>query len=388
MLASCSCTPQLTRVLFLVNDSAFFASHRLPIGRAAVKHGYEVHLGALSDGRLGEISAAGIKFHPLPVDRTGLNPAKDLQLFRAIVQLFRKLRPQIVHAVTIKPVIYGGLAARVCGVPAFVSTISGLGYAFEEGAGSRTAVRLLVERLYRSALCHPNSRTVFQNPENRNLFLARGLAQRERTSLIRGSGVDLCAFQPSPEPAGLPIILLPARLLWAKGVPEFVEAARILRARGRKARFVLVGDIPAHNRGAVSLSTLHGWQAQGLVEWWGYRSDMAVVYGAATVVCLPSSYSEGIPRALIEAAACGRPIITTDMPGCREVARHGVEGFLVPPKNASALADAISAVLSLPSAERARMGEAARARAEQQFSVERIVQQTMAIYAGLIDAAK
>lgn len=371
------------KLLFIVNDTAFFASHRLPIGRAAVARGFEVHLAALVDGREAEILDAGIQIHPLPVDRTGLSPAKDARLFGTICRLIRRLRPDLVHNVTIKPVLYGAMAARLCGVPAVVNAISGLGYVFEGTSGARRLLRHAVQAAYRVALAHPNSVVIFQNRESREHFLRARLTVASKAALIRGSGVDVASYLPSPEPAGEPVVLFPARLLRAKGVNEFVEAGRRLRAAGIPARFVLAGGIPAHNPDAVAPETVEGWVRQGLVEWLGHCDNMPARFAASHIVCLPSFYYEGLPKALAEAAAAGRPIVTTHTPGCNDVVIDGVNGRLVPPRDVDALVRALQSLLTDPAA-RHRMGAAGRLRAVAEFSVQGVVERSLAVYGSVL----
>ena len=367
------------RLLFIINDTTFFVSHRLPIAIAAQAAGFEIHLAALDSGGLEEVRAQGIVFHPLAVDRTGLNPFRDVFLFCQLLALIRSLRPTLVHTVTIKPVIYGGIAARLLRVPSLVSAVSGLGSVFVDSDKRAVLVRAIARGLYGLALAHRNSCAIFQNPEDRDQMIKARLAAPERTVLIRGSGVDTAIFHPSPEPSGAPVVILPARLLWYKGIREFVEAARLLRQLGVGVRMALVGDPPTHNRASVPQAKIQAWVEQGVIEWWGYRSDMPQVYADCHIVCLPSFYGEGVPRALIEAAACARPIVTTDTPGCREVVHDGDNGLLVPPRAPAALVEALRTLAGDPS-RRVEMGCRGRARAMAEFSLEHVVEATLAVY--------
>jgi glycosyltransferase involved in cell wall biosynthesis len=370
------------RLLFVVNDTAIFASHRLPIAVAASRAGYEIHLAALNSGALDVLRDHDIGFHPLPVDRTGLNPLKDLRMAFELARTVRKLRPTLMHTVTIKPVIYGGILARLLRVPSLVSAITGLGQVFTDQKSMPRPVRALARRLYRLALGHKNSCTIFQNPDDRAFMVDANLVSIDRTALIRGSGVDMDCFAPRPEPPRPAVVILPARLLWDKGIGEFVEAARILRNPDLGARLALVGEPPPHNRGSVPRETIEGWVREGLVEWWGHQTNMPGVYARSHIVCLPSYYGEGVPRALIEAAACGRPIVTADTPGCREVVRDGVNGLLVPPRAAAPLAEALRELLLDP-ARCAAMGGRGRELAVAEFSVEHVVEATLKVYACL-----
>jgi glycosyltransferase involved in cell wall biosynthesis len=224
------------------------------------------------------------------------------------------------------------------------------------------------------------TKVIFQNTDDLNLFLKNGWVKENQATIIPGSGVDTGRFTPAPkdDPGKIPLVILPARMLWAKGIGEFVEAAHLLRAKGPAIRMALVGDLYSGNPDAIPLESLNRWQQEGSVEWWGWREDMVDVYHQADLVCLPS-YHEGLSKTLVEAAACGKAIITTDVPGCRDVVRHGENGLLVPPKNAAALAQAIETLITDPELC-ANMGARGRQIAEREFAAEKIVAQTLRVY--------
>jgi glycosyltransferase involved in cell wall biosynthesis len=306
-----------------------------------------------------------------------------LDLFR----LFRRLRPDLVHLVTPKPVLYGGIAARFAGIDAVVAAVSGLGHVFSSDGGVAHLARPIVTTLYRFALEREHVRVIFQNPDDRAMFVRIGAVTQERAVTIRGSGVDLAAFRPAPEPGGTPVVTFAARLLKPKGVHEFVEAARRLRARGVAARFLLAGEIDPDNPTSVTREEIEQWRVGGLIEVLGQRRDIANVFAASSLVVLPSYYAEGLPKVLVDAAACGRPIITTDWPGCRDAIEPGVTGLLVPPRDPGALADAIADLLA-DRARRQRMGVAARALAEREYSIHGITGAHLNVYAELLDGAR
>ena len=371
------------RLLFVVNQARFFVTHRLPLAVAAAQAGYDVHVAVPNGPSVERVEAAGLPVHPVAFDRGGMNPVADARTLGALYRLYRALRPDLVHHVTVKPVLYGSLAARAAGVPAVVNAVSGLGY-LEIARGRRArAARAVVRGLYAHAFHHRALRVIFQNPDDRAGFEASGIVAPGQAVTILGSGVDLDAFAPRAAPPGPPVVVLAARMLWDKGVGEFVEAARRLRAGGVPARFVLVGGTDENPTG-VPRATLDAWARERVVEWWGQRDDMPRVLGEAAVVCLPS-YREGCPKVLLEAAACGRPAVTTDVPGCRDVVRHGEGGLLVPARDPAALAAALGRLLADP-VERARSGRRARQRAEQQFGVEQVIAATLAIYGELAPA--
>lgn len=282
---------------------------------------------------------------------------------------------------TIKPVLYGGIAARLAGVPAMVAAISGLGFVFVAGGLKARLLRAAVGRLYRLALGHRNSRIVFQNTADRDVLARLGAVRAEQVVMIRGSGVDLGQYRVVPEPAAPVTALMAARLLRDKGVREFVEAARLLRQRGLSVRMQLAGGVDPGNPASITPEQAAQWQDEGCVEVLGERKDIAALYGAAHMAVLPS-YREGLPKSLLEAAACGRAVVTTDVPGCRDAIDPDVTGLLVPPRDAPALADAI-ARLAEDASLRQRMGAAGRALAEREFGIEDVCRRHLAIYRAL-----
>ena len=367
------------RLLFLMNEALFFTTHRLPVAEAAQKAGYEVYVAApFEDGPVAVIRGHGFHYHDLPLKRGGRSLFGELRLLARCFQLIHRIKPDLVHHVAMKPVIYGGLASRLLGVPGVVHAITGLGFLFIRDDWQARTLRALIRPLYRYALGHPNARVIFQNPDDLELFLGQGLVRQEVTLMIKGCGVDMSVFAPGPVPDEPLVVMFPARILGDKGVYEFIHAARALKAAGTTARFVLVGRRDPANPTDVPEATIRGWEAEGLVEWWGFRSDMAAVLPKAHIVCMPS-YREGLPRGLIEAAACGLPIVTADVPGCREVVCHGKSGFLVPVRDGPATAEAIGKLLQ-DGELRASMGRAARRLALAEFTVEAFVADTLTAY--------
>lgn len=363
-----------------MNDAAFFVSHRLVLAQAARAAGYRVVV-ATGPGQASQtIIDSGLEHRELPMTRSGTSPIAEVRLLFAIARLFRTVRPDLVHLVTIKPVLYGGILARVLRVPARVAAVTGMGYLFTESRKSLT--RKIAEILYRLALNHPNGCVIFQNNEDWQYLVDIRALEKDQGTLIPGSGVDLATFQPTDLPEGPPIVLFPARMLWDKGAGEFVEAARALRGNGSTARFVMVGPCDPENPAAVSREQIESWQNEGIVEWWGARNDMPQVLASANLVVLPS-YREGMPKVLLESAAAGRAVLTTDVPGCRDAIDPGRSGMLVPPQNAQALASAIEQLL----ADRTRLGEmghAGRDLAKRIFGIDRVIDAHLTIYHDLL----
>lgn len=370
------------KILFVVNAPEFFLSHRLPIALAARDEGYKVHVATADGDAVREIRSLGLVHHTVAIARSGQNPLAELGSIIGLYRLFRELRPDVVHLITIKPVLYGGIAARLAGISAVVAAVSGLGTVFVAQSKAARARRALVSWLYRMAFSQQRLAVIFQNPDDRDGLLAVGALKKEQVRMIRGSGVNLVNYSFVPESEGTPVVVMAARLLRDKGVYEFVEAARLLESRGVEVVMRLIGAPDPGNPTSVEQAELDGWAAEGVVELPGYCNDIALQYGAANIVCLPS-YREGLPKGLVEAAACGRAVVTTDVPGCRDAIEPDVTGVLVPAKSAPSLADALQALIEEPE-RRMRMGKAGRELAEQAFSIDRIVEQHLAIYRELL----
>lgn len=366
------------RILYLVNNPDFFLSHRLPVALGAVREGFEVHVATPAKGDIAAITSRGMIHHPIRMDRSRGLPWREARTLWDILRLYRRLRPALVHQVTIKPVLYGTLAARIARVPAVVNAVSGIGYAFIGTAWRDLVLRTAVSLIYRAALRHPNQRVIFQNEDDRELFVRRRFVRRGDGVMIRGSGADTGFFRPHPEPGDRPKVVLASRMLWDKGVGEFVEAARELKRRGVAADFLLVGDPDPGNPASIPVDRLEAWRAEGAVSWQPFRRDMDAVFRECHVVCLPS-YREGLPKVLIEAAAAGKPIVTTDVPGCRDAVLPGETGLLAPPRDAAGLAAALLRLVE-DGELRARMGRRAREMAVADFSVERIVDEHLDLY--------
>lgn len=383
-MASTSTAPMpARRLLFLVNNPAFFLSHRLPIALAARQAGYEVHVATMDGPSVPIVRQHGLEHHVIPMSRSGRHPLEELRSLHAFWKLFRQLRPDVVHAVTIKPVLYGGIAARLAGVPAYVAAVSGLGFIFMRREGGFDPLRLAATLLYRVALGHRNSRVVFQNANDRQELRRAGVVQPGQAVMLRGSGVDLKAYSPLPEPEGAPIAIMVSRLLTDKGVREFVEAARATAGHPSGLRWVLVGAPDPGNPASITDREFNMWQEEGVVICMGEREDIAELYQNAHIAVLPS-YREGLPRSLVEAAACGRAVVTTDVPGCRDAIEPGVTGLLVPVRDARALADAV-VQLAVDGERRKAMGAAGRRLAEREFDIAKVVQTHLDIYAQLLD---
>ena len=366
------------KLLFLVTEDWYFCSHRLPPARAAQAAGYDIVVATRVGSRGADISAEGFKLIPIDLQRRSRNPFRELTAIAQIVKIYLQERPNVVHHVALKPVLYGSLAACLVRGPAVVNALAGMGFLFSSSSRLASVLRAVVSRLFRLLLNAGRNLLILQNPDDEAMLVNAGLVAAKRVRLIRGSGVDIQRFASSPEAQTTPVVMLPSRMLWDKGVGEFVEAAQLLRTRGSTARFVLVGNGDPDNPASISEGQLKAWHDSGVVESWGHCSDMPATLAQAHIVCLPS-YREGLPKVLLEAAACGKPLIATDAPGCREIVRHGENGLLVPLRNAAGLADAIERLLGDADMRHA-MGQKGRRLVELAFSEAKVAQQTLAVY--------
>ncbi len=371
------------RLLFVINHAGFFLSHRLPLAIAAREAGYEVHVATPRSKHVPQLQSTGLLWHEFPLTRSGVNPIAEWRSFRRLCQIYRQVRPQLVHHVTSKAVLYGTLAARLTGVHAIVNAVSGMGHVYTEGGLWRRALRAGISLGYRMALRHSRMRVIVQNREHLELFVNKGWVRKTEVVLVPGSGVDLDRFIPRPGPRpGVVRIVLASRLLYTKGVADFVAAARLLKQRNVGARFVLVGEPDNDNLASIPLDVLRSWNAEGVIDYQGRQEDMLAVFAETDIVCLPTFYNEGIPKVLVEAAACGLPIVTTDWPGCREIVAHGDNGLLVPIKNPGALADALETLVR-DDALRHAMGRRGRLRVEGEYSLATVIRKTLRIYEDL-----
>lgn len=368
------------KIVLFANTDWYLYNFRRSLALALHRAGHELLL-LSPPGPYGEkLQALGLRWEALPMERRSLNPLRELALLRHLTVLLRRERPALVHGFTIKCAVYGSLAARLAGVPARVNAVAGMGYVFTSDDLKARALRPVVRALLRLALDGEGARLILQNNDDVALFERAGLVDRSRIRLVRGSGVDCSRFiKRTGERSGGPLrVLVAARLLWDKGLEEYIAAARELLAEGRRIEFLLAGTPDPGNPAAVPEETVRGWVNEGVVNWLGHVDDMATLLGAVDVVALPS-YREGLPKTLIEAAACAQPLITTDVPGCREVVSDGVDGLLVPVRDAKALAHAIRRLDDDPALAR-RLGEAAWAKAHAEFDERIVIRRTVDVY--------
>lgn len=374
------------KIIFFANTDWYLYNFRRALASAVRNAGHEVIL-VSPHGPYGEkLEDLGFRWIPAPMERRSLNPLRELAVINWLRKLIHAENVDLVHGFTIKSAVYGALAARIAGNRARVSAVAGLGYVFTSRDRRARLLRPIVRSAMRFAMDGKRAHLILQNPDDVALFEKAGIADPSRISLIRGSGVDCsrfsqCAVRAPDEPLR---ILLAARLLWDKGLAEYARASRILKAEGRSIRFLLAGSPDPGNPAAVPESTVKRWVDEGLIEWLGHVDDMTSLLASIHAMALPTAYGEGVPRSLIEAAACGLALVTTDAPGCREVVTNEVDGLLVPLRNAEALAAAIARLDDDPQWA-AKMGQAAKAKALREFDERIVIERTLAVYDELLE---
>lgn len=368
------------KVIFFANTDWYLFNFRLGLARYLKDKGAEVVFLSPPGEYAPLIAAAGFRWLALPMDRRSLNIFRELKLLKKIVQVYKAEKPDVVHNFTVKCVVYGSLAAQLAGIRGRINAVAGLGYIFSSESTKARLLKPLVKSLLRLALRGSQSQLILQNPDDLELFTRLGMIGAERIHLIKGSGVDTSRFAPFQRERGKRFrILLASRLLWEKGIREYVEGAWLLRGRADELEFLLAGSSDPGNPSAVPQRDIAQWDKEGLVKVLGHVEDMDAMMRTVDLVVLPSYYGEGVPRGLIEAAAMGLPIITTNAPGCREVVDDGVNGFLVPVKDEQALASKIEYLLDNPEVC-LRFGAAGRQKVLEEFDEEIVFQKSWAVY--------
>jgi len=373
------------KILFLVNVDWFFISHRLPIAKKALESGYEVTIASRFTEHKAELSEMGFNVIDIPFNRSGSGLSSEINTIKTIKRVIEDVQPSIIHAVTIKPVLYTGLALKVVkrDIP-FVAAISGLGYVFTANSLRAKITKLIASAFYKVALAQKYKTVIFQNSSDEAILTAVAKLNGSDKTLIKGSGADLSVYNYLPENTNADVkIVMACRLLKEKGVYQYIDAAKIVKKQHPNAEFLLVGTPDLENPNTVKQKEIDSWVKQGLVTYLGHRNDIPDVFSNSNIVCLPSFYGEGVPKVLIEAAACGRAIITTDNPGCRDAVIEGETGLTVPIRDAKALATAMLKLIEQPEL-RVAMGAKARVFAEKEFDVNSVVNKHLEIYNNLL----
>lgn len=369
----------IKKILFVVTEDWYFCSHRIDLAIAARSVGYHIMVATRLSFCKEQLLQQGFEVHHLPFHRSAGRPWNDIYVLFHLIWLFARHKPDLVHHVAMKACLLGSLAACFTRNTAVVNALTGMGYVFTGTGFKQRLLRGLVVPLMRRLFRRKNTWVIVQNPDDLGHLQKLGLVNRDRTRLIRGSGVNTAFYTMADEQITEKVqIVLPGRMLADKGITDFVAAARILKQRDCNARCVLVGPVDYGNPTAISEGQLHDWEREGVIEWHGYQQDMKKIYQESHIVCLPS-YREGLPKALLEAAACGRAIVTTDVPGCREIVRHEENGLLVSPGDVQTLAAALQRLVG-DSQLRRRMGRNGRDLVVAGFSLEQVNKETLQLY--------
>jgi len=366
------------KILFIIVEDKAFISHRLHLATYAMRNGYQVGLVCKISSHKDFLEKQGIRVFNWSLERGSFNLFLEMKAFYQLVSTLFKFSPDIIHAVAIKPVIYSAFASKITFIKSRVFALGGLGFIFSSERNLARILRPFVVLLLKIAFVGKKSRLIMQNLDDLKILLDLGVIQEEKTFLIKGAGVDTDIFSLVNETCRIPEVILPARLLWDKGVSEFVNAAKILKQEGIGAKFKLIGKNDPHNPESIPVNQLEEWQKEGFVEVVGFKEDMVKCLHECSIVCLPS-YREGLPKSLLEAASCGRPIVSTDVPGCREIVKDGVNGYLVPPRDSSSLADALKKLI-IDKDLRKVMGQKGRELVEKELSAEIVATETKKVW--------
>lgn len=372
------------RVLFVITEDWALVSHRLHLVRATIADGHHVAVATRMSQYRAIFEDHGIEVFDWKINRKSLNPVRECLTLLHLISIIWRFKPDLIHAVALKPVIFAGIASRFrLGVPV-VSALGGVGFIFSSQKLRAKLLRLPVFMLLGLVLRGRRRALILQNQDDVDLLRAANVIREDRIRLIKGAGVETDLFVPSKIPHGKPLVILPARLLWDKGVGEFVRLAEAIKAVRKHARFVLLGDVDAHNPATISPSQLEIWKEKGLIEHWGRvrHDEMPAKYQSATVVCLPS-YREGLPKALLEAASCGRPTVAFDVSGCREIVRSGINGYLVPFRDENALRSVVMKLIDDKETSE-RLGKRGREIVIEEFSSDIINKQTFDLWDSLL----
>ena len=365
------------KIILFANTDWYLYNFRLSLARELRAQGHEVLLLSPPGNFQKLLQENGFEWIPFPLSRQGINPFSEVWALIRLVGLYQRLQPDVVHHFTAKSVIYGSLAAHLLHIKGIINSITGLGHLFIDPGRITRILQFVAKLLYQISL--RGTQVIFENPEDRDIFIRNRLLNADQTHLIMGTGVDVEKFRPTTKNRSIPVVLFSSRILATKGLPEFIDAARILlKEKGLKARFAIAGTTDPGNPASISESQIETWKQSGIVEWWGWQDDMPATLSQADIFCLPS-YREGVPNALIEACACGLPIVTTDVPGCRDVVTHGLNGLLVPLRNSAALADALETLLANADL-RHSMAIVGRQIAVNKFSLAKVNAETLVVY--------
>lgn len=375
----------MKKILFIVSEDWYFVSHRLHLAQTAISRGYSVTLLTNISSSQHLIEESGIEVIPWSLQRNSYNPAKEVNSILQVIKAIRAVKPSLIHAVALKPILYSAIASKFTRLKCRVFAFAGLGFIFTSEKLFIKLCRIPLVFIMKFFLKNDHSSIILQNQDDIKTLLNLNMIRKNSISLIQGSGVDTELFFPKSEQSinSQPLVILPARLLWDKGIGDFVRAASILKKKHFDARFILVGQPDIHNPASISDSQISEWVKSNIVEYWGFQENMPKILNRATIVCLPS-YREGFPKVLLEAASCAKPIVTTDVPGCRQAIENNSSGLLVPPRNPNALAKAIEKLIQDKSLCK-KMGAKGLQRVNLELSQKIIANKTISLWESILD---
>ena len=366
-------------LLFVVTEDWYFVSHRLNLAIVAIESGYSVTLLSHYTNHRKQIEQFGIDTINWPLNRSSKNPFREIVAIKSIFSAIRQFQPDLIHSVAMKPVLYSAIACTMTGLKSRIFVLAGLGFIFTSKKRSAKFLRPIMEFVFKLLFRGTGTRLILQNPDDKSALLSANVIDENHIRLIHGAGVDTDLFNLHPIPSDVPMIILPSRMLWAKGIQDFIDCAKEINKENKIARFALVGEPDEQNPDAIPTNLLETWNNNGVIEWLGHQNDMPTVFHKSTIVCLPTYYGEGLPKSLLESASCGRPIVTYDVPGCREIVKDGINGFLVKPKSVDGLVSAITELIN-DKELCFRMGLKGRKRVEKHFTQEKIAAETIAVW--------
>ena len=377
-------TKRRLKIVFVVTEDWYFCSHRLELAVEAQKAGYDVIAVTRMTKHQELIQRSGISpVNFRTIRRSSFNPLRELATFLELLLILKREKPDLVHLVALKPIIYGALAAKILKVPFQVHAFGGLGFIFSSNRILAKFLKLITCKSLKLTFKRSNCRLILQNNDDFGIMTERIGIKKNNVCLIRSAGVNLDAFKVSELPPTTPIVMLASRMIWDKGISEFVQAAEKIKEKGIESRFVLIGEPDEENPSSVPIEKLRQWNRAGHIEWWGGRNDMPKEISKSSIFCLPSYYGEGVPKVLIEAMSCARPIVTTDMPGCRDLVVNEENGIIVRPKDWINLSEAIEKLITDQKLCK-KMGLAGRRIAEENYSLKKITSETLKVYEDLI----
>jgi len=370
-------------LLYFVVEDWYFWSHRKSLALAAANKGFEIHVMTRVNKHGEKIRELGFNLIPIELDRHGGNLYYELILLLQVIKTYKRLKPEIVHHISTKPILYGTIAAVFSKISHVVNTFPGFGYLFNSQKIKHKIVSNILKKVFILLFKKKSLMVIVQNIDNAEYLVNEGICNKKSITIIKGSGVDLGEYLPSNVKKKVPVILFAARLLWQKGIADFISAAGIVKKNRESVRFIIVGKPDTNNPDSVTIADLLKWDVKERVEWWGYRSDMATVIAQSSIVVLPTFYGEGVPRILIESAACGKPIITTNIPGCRDIVKHEINGFLVPTHDPVTIARYLERLID-DHELCLKMGSEGRKMVASEFAIEKINTETLQVYDKLL----